>query len=417
MGYTQKAVEGVGGNSFVKFALTVLTAIKIAILARILNPADFGLFALVAVAIGIIESVTETGINATIIQSEKSVAYFLDTAWVISIGRGLLISIMMMLLGLGMRWVYGSPQLFMLVGLASLIPFIKGFINPAVVTLQKDLRFYSDSLYRLLLTTVEVIATVLCGVLLRSVSAMVIGLIISAMFEVGLTFAMFQLRPRFVYLASRGQEIFYNMRGLNVVSVLGYLIENIDSLIVGKVIGTSGLGVYQNSYGLTHRMNLQLAKSVQHATFPVYAKIVNDRERVKKAFLKTLSSAMIGFFLISLPFFIAPGFSIHLLLGNKWNEAIPLVRPLLGAGLVQSIVSMAAALLIARKSYRWLNITMVINIIVMVPLLIVLGKQYGLSGAVYAVLISRCLALPAVLIGIWETLRLPAQTQTRSYPR
>ncbi len=376
-------------------------------LARILSQADFGLFALVAIAIGIVESLTETGVNPTIIQSSKSINYFLDTAWVISIVRGMIISILMILMGFGMSLFYNIPQLFILVGVASLIPCIRGFINPAIVSLQKDLRFFRDSVYRLSLLVVEVSSAVLFGFLLRSVYAIIFGLISSAVFEVILTFLMFKTRPQLHYLRSRAQEIFHNMKGLNISSILGYVVENVDSVIVGKVIGTQGLGVYQNSYGFTHKLNLELAKSVQHGTFPVYTKITDDQQRLKRAYLKTIQVSLSSFVLIALPFFFFPRVTILILLGEKWLAAVPLIKPLLVAGIIQSAASISSSLLVARRAYFWLNSNLLITAVLMIGLVSMLGMQYGLIGAVYGVLISRLIALPASLYGVYQTLHAP----------
>lgn len=404
MGYTQHAIRGAGWNGALQVATMLLSALKVIILARILSPNDFGLFALVAVTIGIVESFTETGINPTIIQSPKSIAYFLDTAWVISIVRGLIISILMMTAGFGMRFIYDSPQLFVLVGIASLIPIVKGLINPAIITLQKDLRFFRDSVYRLLVLIVEVTATITLAVLSQSVYAMVFGLVISALFEVGITWVMFSIRPRFSYLSSRAKEIFDNMKGLNVLSMLGYAAENVDNLIVGKVVGTAGLGIYQNSYGFTHKLNLQLAKSVQVGTFPVYARIKDDQKRLKRAYLRTVLTSMGIFILIATPVFLFPKESVLILLGNKWLAAVPLIRPLLVAGLLQSVVAMSSSLLVARRAYFWLNTNLLVTTVTMVVLVAILGTQYGQIGAVSAVVIARALALPASLYGVYETL-------------
>lgn len=413
MGYTSKAIQGVSLSTLVKIGMTVLSAIKLMILARIISTYDFGLFAFVAVAIGIVESVTETGINATIIQSSKSVNYFLDTAWVISIIRGLLISIFMIFLGFGMEIFYDSPQLLTLVGIASFVPLIKGFINPAVVTLHKEMLFVKDSVYRLSLLVVEVVASVTLGLLLRSVYALVFGLLISAVFEVALTFWMFKDRPRFIYLKSRAQEIFENMRGLNIMAVLGYVVENMDSLIIGKVTSTSALGVYQNSYGLTHRFNLHLAKSVTHGTFPVYAKIQQEQLRLRRAFFRTLAISMTGFALISLPFYLFPHWTIVFFLGENWLEAVTLVRPLIIAGLLQSIVSISSPVFMARKSYFWFNANLFVTAVCMLVFVTILGRQYGLGGAVNGVLIARAISLPIVLIGIFRVLYSSPQKPRR----
>lgn len=404
MGYTQHAVRGAGWNGALQVATTVLAALKVVILARILSPNDFGLFALVAVTIGIVESFTETGINPTLIQSPKSISYFLDTAWVISIVRGLIISILMMAAGFAMQFIYSSPQLFILIGVASLIPLAKGLINPAIITLQKDLRFFRDSFYRLLVLIVEVVSTITLALLLQSVYALVFGLVISALFEVAITWAMFSVRPRFVYLSSRAKEIFDNMKGLNILSILGYASENVDNLIVGKVIGTAGLGIYQNSYGFTHKLNLQLAKSVQVGTFPVYARMREDQQRLKRAYLKTVFTSLGTFILIAVPFFLFPKESILILLGEKWLSAAPLIRPLLIAGLLQSVVAMSSSLLVARRAYFWLNANLLITTTAMVFLVVTLGSRYGLIGAAIGIVVARGLALPASLFGVYETL-------------
>lgn len=404
MGYSKHAIRGAGWNATLQVATAVLSALKIVILARILSPNDFGLFALVMVCIGIIESFTETGINPTIIQSKHDISYFLDTAWVISIGRGLLISITMIIMGFAMRYFYNSPQLFVLIGIASLVPLIKGFINPAIVTLQKDFRFFRDSVYRLMVLVVEVSATILLALALRSVFALVFGLLVSATFEVFITFAMFTARPRLNYIKSRAQEIYHNMKSMNVLAILGYSIENIDSLIVGKVVGTSGLGIYQNTYGFTHKLNLQLAKSVQHGTFPVYAKINDDQRRLRSAYLKALSASLGTFTLIAVPFFLFPRQTVEIVLGAQWLDAVPLIRPLLIAGIVQSAASISSSLLIARRAYFWLNTNLIINILLMLILVTFLGLQFGLIGAVIGVLIARCVALPASLFGVYQTL-------------
>ncbi|MBW7943769.1 oligosaccharide flippase family protein [Patescibacteria group bacterium] len=404
MGYTKHAIRGAGWNGALQVATTVLAAVKIVVLARILTPNDFGLFALVVITLGILEATSETGINPTIIQSEKSISYFLDTAWVISLIRGLLISILMILMGFVLRSVYQSEQLLTLVGLAALIPIIKGFINPAIVTLQKDFRFFRDTVYRFLVLVVEASSTIVIALLLRSVFAMVLGLIVSASFEVVLTWLMFNVRPRLNYISSRAREIFTNMKGLNILSILGYASENVDSLIVGKVVGTSGLGIYQNSYGFTHKLNLQLAKSVQHGTFPVYARMSNDQPRLRRAYLRTVSTSIGIFTVIAIPFFLFPELTVSILLGDKWLEAVPLIRPLLIAGIIQSVAAISSSLLVSRRAYFWMNANLLMTVVSMAMLVFILGTRYGLIGAVIGVLLSRAMALPISLFGVYQTL-------------
>ena len=95
MGYTKNTISGFSWQTILKFLTMASILIKTMFVARILNPSDFGLFAIIAIALGIAEATTQTGVNLTIIQSKRSIKYFLDTAWVIAIIRGLIIGIIM----------------------------------------------------------------------------------------------------------------------------------------------------------------------------------------------------------------------------------------------------------------------------------------------------------------------------------
>ncbi len=405
MGYSKNALQGSGWNSLVKVLTVFATGAKILVLARLLTPYDFGLAQYVIITLGILESCMETGINTTIVQSKQSIHYFLNTAWVISILRGLLISTLMIVSGLFMQQYFHEQKLLLLMTVGSFVPFIKGFISPGVVTFYKDLRFFRDSVYRFSLIAVDAVAAIFCAFLFRSVFVFVYAMIAAALFEVIISFFFFGERPQFHTVKSRLQEIFHNAPGLNLSTILGYLIENLDNLMVGKVIGTVGLGIYSQAYSLSHKFTLQFAKSVQHGTFPVYVKIVDQRTRLRRAFWKTALTS-IGFFsLISLPFLIFPGQTVFLLLGPQWQSVGEILQPLVFASIIQSFVAIATALFTATKHYTWLNLTMFVNLLLLIILVIVMGQRYGLIGCVWGVLLSRLLVLPMSLYGSWSILR------------
>jgi len=127
MGYTKQAMHGFGWQTFLKFVSAALVIGKIAVLSRLLTPEDFGIFAIVAIALGLVEASTQTGVNTTILQSNRSISYYLDTAWVIAIVRGLIIAIVMTVLGFGLSIYYEKESLRFLVAIAALVPLIKGF--------------------------------------------------------------------------------------------------------------------------------------------------------------------------------------------------------------------------------------------------------------------------------------------------
>lgn len=383
-------------------------AVKIFFLARLLSPHDFGVFSLIAVLIGSLESLTETGINTTIVQSERSIRYFLDTAWVVSILRGLVIAILVLLSGLAMRVIYHEDVLLSLAAVAAFVPFIRGFINPAVVELYKKMFFFRDSLYRLSLVLVDMLAAILFAFVFKSAVAFLLGMMTAALFEVTITFVLFKDKPRFVYIASRAKEIYQNMKSLNLSAALGYGVQNVDNLLVGKVVNTTALGLYAQGYSLSHKFNLELAKSVQHATFPVFSRISKDSIRLRLAFWKSTLTAMAGFTIISLPLILFPHFIVMVILGGgKWSGVEPILPLLAVAGLIQSFVLLSQNVFTAIKSYFWLNVSLLVNLVSLILFILWLAPAGGVMGTVNALVISRLLTFMVVSLGLWQTFVTP----------
>lgn len=405
MGYTRQAVSGFGWKTVVTFATAALTAVKLSILARILEPRDFGLFAYVAIALGLAESITQTGVNITIIQAKESVKYFLNTAWVIAIIRGLLIGTVMLVMGLVMSQFYLEPSLTMLVGVAAFVPIIKGFINPAIISYQKELRFFRDSVYQFMVLFVEALAAVLLAWKLQSVIALIIALIASAIFEVGLSFFLFKLKPRFEYISSRAKQIFANARGLTISAALSYISENIDDLILGRVLGTAPLGSYHTGYSLSHKATQGFAHALNHSTLPVFAKIADEKTRLRRAFWKAIGGLSALLLAALIPLVLLPELVVTIILGDKWQAVIPILPWLAIAGALQALTTICYTALISTNSYTFMNFHRALSIVVFVPLFIWGSVEYGLLGAAVTWAVSRFVTFPVALIGVVRRLR------------
>ena len=402
MSYFQKAISGFSWQTVLKFFSALVSLAKISILARLLSPDDFGLFSLTVITLGLSEAAAQTGVNITILQSKKSVSYFLDTAWVISIARGFVIAIAMIFMGFGLSHYFDNSQLISLVALTSLVPAIKGFINPYIVSLIKEFKFFRDSIYRFSLVFVEGVLAVIFGLLLKSVQAMILSMIGAAIFEVIISFVFFKFRPQFRYLKSRAQSIFDNAKWMSLSSLMGYLNDNLDDLIIGKLVGTYQLGLYHNAYALTHKLNYDLAKSVHHGTLPVYTKIADQKLRLSKAVKKTLGFTSLLLIATSIVILLFPQFVVEIILGPQWLEIVPLIKWLVVAGVTHSLSLLGYTLFLAKSSFKVLNTHQFINLILTISLMIVLGQQQGLSGAVMGLAIGRILALPIVIYGIYQ---------------
>lgn len=372
--------------------------IRIFILARILTPEIFGNYALVLVALGILESVTETGINLTIIQSTQTIRYFIDTAWTIAIVRGFLIAGLMAAASFVLAQIYHQPQLVGLVLLAALVPAIKGFINPTVGVLQKDFRFFTSALFQLGRYTSEAILAVCLTLVWPSAWSLIIALVGTAVLEVVVSLLFLKPKPRLGFVVVRAKEILKPAKILTLQATLSYFVENIDDLLIGKFLGTYTLGLYHNGYSLTHKLLYDPAKSASHGLLPVYTKLQAERQRLNRGFLRAsalFGTAMVGA-TIAVAFLAKP--LILLALGDQWLAVIPVIGILALAALLQSIFSLAATFLYAGKRYQGITASLVIQAVILVVGIWLGSQWHGLVGAAWAIVLARLASLPVILI-------------------
>ena len=91
MGYSKKALKGLGWTGFLQAALKGASLIKFIIIAKFLSPAEFGVFGIALLTIGFFQAMTETGISAYLVQTEEKEEEYVSSAWIVSMGRGLLL--------------------------------------------------------------------------------------------------------------------------------------------------------------------------------------------------------------------------------------------------------------------------------------------------------------------------------------
>lgn len=394
MGYRTTFLTGVSWSGGLKILSKLLTTLKLIILARILSPNDFGLFSLTLVAISLFEVFTETGINTIMVQSKKDISHFIDTAWIVSIVRGLIIALVMFVIRTPMSQFYDEPMLLNLILLACVIPLIRGLINPANVTFHKNLEFRSDTLYRFSLVISDVLLSIFFALWLKNVYAFILPMIGTAIFEVVLSFVVFKIKPRWKFQRPIFNEIMSHTKWLNGMSIIDYLNRNLDDMIIGKVLGTAQLGIYRNGYAVSQSGTADLSASVLHASFPIFTKLQAEPERLKKALLDLLLTFTL---LLSIPtaiFIFLPSLVVEIILGDGWTSVVSILPILAIAGFIQATVNICTNVFTAMKKYHAVTAIQTITFLTMIITIVPLSLSYGLIGASWSIVLSRIASIP-----------------------
>src|SRR3989339_1186077 len=126
MGYLKTIINAVYWSIAQRWVVRGLSFVRIAVLARILLPVQIGVFGIATLVLGFLEVFTETWINVFLVQEEGDIDHYINTAWVISILRGLFIGLLILVGAPFISNFFNSPRSLSVILLISLVPVIRG---------------------------------------------------------------------------------------------------------------------------------------------------------------------------------------------------------------------------------------------------------------------------------------------------
>ncbi len=410
MGYLRTAVVGASWLGALKFFSRGSSILRTLVIARILSPSQFGIFGIAALMLALIETLTETGINVVLVQKKEKIDEFINTAWIISIGRGLIIFLIIFLSAGFVSSFFKSEEAKSLLILISFVPLVRGFINPSVAKFQKELKFKKEFYYRISIVLVETMISLILVLVTKNPISLVWGLVGGAIFEVILSFYIVKPRPKFIFQKNIFKDIITHSKWITSSGAFGYLFSNGDNIVVGRVLGTTSLGIYDMAYTIALLPTTELAEIIAKVTFPVYVKISDDRRRLLRAYIKTTSMIAIVTLPIAVIFFLFPSQLIQIFLGDSWMEASQILKLMSLFAFIVAVFSPVGSVFYAVKKQEYNLVIMLTAFTVMIALIYPMILMWGLSGAVIAATVGAVSPLPFIFYFLYKVFKQAPQT-------
>lgn len=394
MGYLKTTLNSVYWSFAARWVIRGLTLVRIAVLARILLPDQIGVFGIATLVLGFLEIFTETWINVFLVQEEGDIDHFINTAWVISIIRGTLMGLIIFSASKFISNFFNSPGSYPVVLLISAVPFIRGFINPSVSKMQKNLKFKTEFGYKSSLFIVEAIFSLSLAFLTHQTISLVWGMLIGAVAEVIISFVAFNPKPIFALDKQHALKILHRGKWMTIAGMFSYLYQNGDNLVVGKLLGEYSLGLYSNAYKISSLPISEVSDVIARVTFPVFVKISKDSHRLKAAFLKTSSTISLVSVVFGITLFVFAKPAVLIVLGPNWLGAVSALKILSLYGVVKSVTNTVFPVFLATKKQdyvTWVSLASVLGLgITIIPFV----KQFGIVGAAYSAAFGSLVGLP-----------------------
>lgn len=371
----------------------ILSLVRSVVLARLLIPEMFGLMGLCSIVIQTVETFTRPGIGQALIQRQSSFSDARDTAFTLLVLRGVLLTAILALIAPVAARFYESDELANMLFVLSSIFIIGGLANINIVAQQKELSFKSLTYLGQVTTVISTLSTIALAIWLRNVWALVYGQIIAALVNCLLSYYFVSGTPRFSFNRKIAKELISYGKFITASSIVLFLASSLDTAVIGKVLGTELLGFYVLAFTFANIITSGIAKLISSVLMPAYAKLQNDRARLRSAYLQTISlitlvtaPAAAGIYILAEPLVIV-------VFGENWAAASGPLQILVIFGLLRAITAATGYLFEGIGKPQFSLYAGACRLLVLAALILPLSYTYGISGAALAVTIAMSIQL------------------------
>ncbi|MCJ2019211.1 lipopolysaccharide biosynthesis protein [Methylobacterium sp. E-065] len=352
------------------------------ILARVLGPTEFGVVALAMIPIFIVEMITDLPISNSLIRTHTFERGALDTAFTLSLIRGIGIAAMLLLIAKPFAEFSNDIRVAPLVAALGVGSILRCLSSPAAIKFVRELDFRREIAMDLLGKIASFSSSVAFAVTTQSYWAIAVGTLTGPVVTTALSYYVAPYRPR---LSLRHWSIFSNLAGWHS---LGQLVSAIswqaDRIILSRYISLADFGRYSVAENLASMIYSIVAIPLARAWLPSFSSVQHDTARLSQAYRKASSAsativvpAYIGLSIMSDP-------AIRIILGNKWTEAAPILSGI-AAGAIFSVLSgPVSSLALTLNRARFATILVAADLVIKLPALFFAALWFGVTGVLFA---------------------------------
>jgi PST family polysaccharide transporter len=341
----ERAIRGASVKVFAQATNLVLRVGSLMVLARLLDPKDFGLVGMVTAITGVLSLFRDFGLSSAAVQRVSVTDEQASTLFWINILFGIGLWLVLVAASPIVAVFYREPRL-----LRVTIVLAFGFLFNAAgiqhsAMLQRQMRFTA-------LATVELISAIISlgvGIGMAATGCGYWSLVVMTITQpLVSTTGLWTATLWTPGLPRRGAGIRSMMRfggTVTLATVIIYIAYNFEKVLLGRFWGAEAIGLYGRAYQLINIPTDSLNSAVGEVAFSALSRVQNEAERLRNYFLKGYSLVLA----MTVPITIAAAIFAHdlirVVLGPKWNDAASIFQLLAPTILIFAMINPLAWLL------------------------------------------------------------------------
>ncbi|HEX3437502.1 MAG TPA: lipopolysaccharide biosynthesis protein [Pseudacidobacterium sp.] len=383
-----RTARGTVWLALMRVAEKSMALIRTLALARLLSPAEFGLFGIAVIAMNALDLFSVVGLKAAVIQKKQEMREDLDTAWTVLLIQALVNTLLLCATSELVAHFFHQPRAALLIRTFSAAVLLEGFVNIGIVYFDRDLRFLKQCQFVLTSAACDLAVALVVAYLTRSVFALAAGTIAGKIVRVTSSYLMQSYRPRFRIKKDNFSTLFRFGKWMFLSTMLQFVLFQGDNIFVGRVLGAAALGLYSVAFSIGNLTRTDIGIILQRALFPALARLQNDRVAGRAAYLKVTKATTMLVMPISCGIGLMASDFVHVTLGPAWLGAINALRMLSVAGLFNALMGNAGVMLRSKGDADAAVVGEIWYLITGALLIYPAGRMWGITGVAVAVAVG-----------------------------
>jgi O-antigen/teichoic acid export membrane protein len=394
-------------DRYVSQALFVLTT---AIMARILTPAETGVFIIAQSLVLVLENLRAFGLGPYIVQSRTLDTLVVRSAFTFTLVFSVGLAALIYATADPVAVFYGDPALADLLRVAAIAFFIAPFSSPIIALLQREFAFQKLAVINVLAMVANAGTTIGLGVAGFGPVSFVWGSVAMTTVTALLAFATRPEAAIYRPSVARLREFASFGSISSFVVFINFAADMLPRLVFGKLLGFDAVGLYGRAVTICQLPDRAVVQALQPVVLPAMAAHAREGKGLREAWLRghTLMSAVQWPTLVMIALLAEP--VVRVLLGAQWIEAAPIVRMIAFATMALAPAFMTYPVLVSAGRVRDTLWSSLVSLPPSVAILI-LAADRGLDAVAAAMLIVApfqmcvCFAYVRRAIGVtWKDL-------------
>jgi len=300
---------------------SIATLAIFAILARILDPHAFGIYALATVFSEVTKIIAAGGLSDAIVREKTVDDDLADTVFWANLAFGTSAGLILVLLSAPYAAAIGQPEVTpVLRCLGLLIPLSSlGSIHMA-----RKLRDFGHKV-----VTLRVIASTLLGGGAAIVSAyngmgvwsLVIQAGLSNILTVAFAWQSYRWRPRFRFSWFRLRAVLGFSMSAMITQVLWLLIVRVQDIFIGRALGAAAVGNYRLAWRMMELIGQAIAQPMGSVALITFSHLQDNQRRFEAAYRRMAGLASLLTFPLIFGYGLLSTEIIRMLFGSKWGDS------------------------------------------------------------------------------------------------